>query len=74
MADDNSKTDSIRAERNENSLRYIAKVFNKLPFQITKVQYNAIVKQLREQDWSNNVEDESSIINKIISSNLENTD
>jgi hypothetical protein len=71
MADDKNKTAYIGIEREENSVKYIAKVFNESPCEITKAQYNAIVKSLREQDWSNNIEDEASIINKIISSNLE---
>jgi tRNA G46 methylase TrmB len=74
MAKDNNKTAYIGIEREENSLKYIAKVFNEPPCQITKAQYNAIVKALREQDWANNVEDEASVISKIISSNLETTD
>jgi tRNA G46 methylase TrmB len=74
MAKDNNKTAYIGIEREDNSLKYIAKVFNEPPCQITKAQYNAIVKSLREQDWANSVEDEASIISKIISSNLETTD
>ncbi len=74
MADDNNKKAYIGIEREENTLKYIAKVFNEPPCQITKAQYNAIVKALREQDWANNVEDEASVISKIISSNLETTD
>jgi hypothetical protein len=71
MAKDNSKTAYISTERDENSVKYIAKVFNKPPFQINKGQYNAIVKSLAAQDWSNILEDEASVISKIISSNLE---
>ncbi len=71
MAKDSSKTAYISTERDENSVKYIAKVFNKPPFEINKAQYNAIVKSLREQDWANNIEDEASVISKIISSNLE---
>ena len=67
MADDNNKTAYIRSEREENSVKYIAKVFNQPPCQITKSQYNAIVKALREQDWRNTDEDETSVISKIIS-------
>jgi hypothetical protein len=67
MADDNDKTAYIRSEREENSVKYIAKVFNQPPCQITKSQYNAIVKALREQDWRNTDEDETSVISKIIS-------
>jgi tRNA G46 methylase TrmB len=74
MAKDNNKTAYIGIEREDNTLKYIAKVFNEPPCQITKAQYNAIVKALREQDWANNVEDEASVISKIISSNLETTD
>ena len=71
MAEDTDKTAFIRSEREENSVKYIAKVFNQPPCQITKSQYNAIVKALREQDWRNNDEDEQSIISKIITRSLE---
>ncbi len=74
MADNSNKKAYIGIEREENSLKYIAKVFNEPPCQITKAQYNAIVKALREQDWANSVEDEESIISKIISSNLQSTE
>ncbi len=70
MADDNNKRAYIGIEREENSLKYIAKVFNEQPCQISKAQYNAIVKALREQDWANSAEDEATIISRIISSNL----
>ena len=70
MAEDTDKTAFIRSEREENSVKYIAKVFNQPPCQISKSQYNAIVKALREQDWRNNEEDEQSVISKIISRNL----
>jgi hypothetical protein len=73
MTDDKNKTAYIGIEREENSLKYIAKVFNEAPREITKAQYNAIVKSLREQDWSNNIEDEASIISNIINSHLEPT-
>jgi tRNA G46 methylase TrmB len=74
MANNNNKKAYIGIERDENSLKYIAKVFNKPPCQITRAQYNAIVKALREQDWANSVEDEESIISKIISNNLQSTE
>ncbi len=74
MADNRNKKAYIGIERDENSVKYIAKVFNKPPCQITRAQYNAIVKALREQDWANSVEDEESIISKIISSNLQSTE
>jgi len=67
MASEKDKTAYIRSEREENSVKYIAKVFNEPPCQITKSQYNAIVKALREQDWRNTDEDETSVISKIIS-------
>ncbi len=70
MADNSRKKAYIGIERDENSLKYIAKVLNEPPCQITKAQYNAIVKALREQDWANSVEEEESIISRIISSNL----
>ena len=71
MADNSNKKAYIGIEREENSLKYIAKVFDKPPCQITKAQYNAIVKALRAQDWANSVEDETSVISKVISSNLQ---
>ncbi len=74
MADKSNKKAYIGIERDENSLKYIAKVFDEPPCQITKAQYNAIVKALREQDWANSVEDEESIISKIISNNLKSTE
>ena len=58
-------------EREENSVKYIAKVAGEPPCQITKAQYNAIVKALKAQDWTNSVEDEETIINGIISRNLQ---
>ena len=74
MADNSNKTAYIGIEREENSLKYIAKVFNEPPCQITKTQYNAIVKALRDKDWGNNDEDEASVISKIISSNINTTE
>lgn len=71
MARNNQKQAYIGIEREENSLKYIAKVLGEPPCQITKAQYNAIVKALRAQDWANSVEDEESIINRIISNNLQ---
>jgi hypothetical protein len=71
MADKNKKKAYIGMEREENSVKYIAKVSGESPCQITKAQYNAIVKALKAQDWANSVEDEETIINKIISSNLQ---
>ena len=74
MADNSNKTAYIGIERDGNSVKYIAKVFSESPCEITKAQYNAIVKSLSVQDWANNVEDEASIISKIISRNLESTE
>lgn len=71
MGNDTSKTAYIGIEREDKSLKYIAKVFDQPPCQITKAQYNAIVKSLRDQNWANTDEDEASIISRIISSNLE---
>ena len=71
MVDNNKKKAYIGIEREENSLKYIAKVLNEPPCQITKAQYNAIVKALRAQDWANSVEDEETIISQIISSSLQ---
>jgi len=71
MADDNNKKAYIGMEREENSVKYIAKVLGEPPCQITKAQYNAIVKALRAQDWANSVEDETSVISKVISNNLQ---
>jgi hypothetical protein len=72
MADDNIAY--IRFEREDNSLKYIAKVFNEPPREITKAQYNAIVKALSNMDWARNDEDEASVISKIICDNLETTE
>lgn len=74
MTDKNRKKTYIGMEREENSVKYIAKVLGEPPCQITKAQYNAIVKALRAQDWANSVEDEETIISKIISSNLQPAD
>ena len=74
MADDNDNTAYIRFEREDNSLKYIAKVFNEPPRQITKAQYNAIVKALGTVNWAANDEDESSVISKVISANLESSE
>jgi transcriptional regulator CtsR len=71
MAEDKNKTAYIGIEREDNSVKYIAKVFNESPQQINKAQYNAIVKALRDENWATATEDEASIINKIISTNLE---
>ena len=70
MADDNKKKAYIGIEREENNVKYIAKVFNEVPRQITKSQYNAIVKALRDQDWRNTDEDETTVINQIITRSL----
>ncbi|HLM01702.1 MAG TPA: hypothetical protein VK400_11660 [Pyrinomonadaceae bacterium] len=71
MADDKDKTAYIGIERGEKSLKYIAKVFDEPPREITKQQYNAIVKALSAQDWkSGEAADESSLISKIISSQI----
>ncbi len=67
---ENDKTAYIRSQREENSVKYIAKVFNQPPTQITKAQYNQIVKALRDQDWRNNEEDETAVISRIISRSL----
>lgn len=74
MADDNDNTAYIRSVREENSFKYIAKVFNEPPRQITKAQYNAIVKSLSKVDWAINDETEASVISKIIALNLESTE
>jgi intein-encoded DNA endonuclease-like protein len=74
MADDNDNTAYIRFEREENTLKYIAKVFNEQPRQITKAQYNAIVKALGNVNWAANDEDESKVISKVISANLESSE
>ena len=71
MAHNNRKKVYIGMEREENSVKYIAKVIDEPPRAITKAQYNAIVKALRAQDWANTVEDEETVINGIISRNLQ---
>lgn len=67
MANKPKKTAYITTEREDNSVKYIAKVFNEPPCQITKAQYNAIVKALRDQDWRTTEEDEATVISQIIS-------
>ena len=74
MAEDNDNTAYIRFEREEKSLKYIAKVFNEPPRQITRAQYNAIVKSLSNVDWAANQEDESSVISKVIGNTLESSE
>lgn len=74
MSNESGKKAYIGIERDENSLKYIAKVFNEPPCQISKAQYNAIVKSLREQDWANSKEDEATVISKIISNTLNTTE
>jgi len=74
MAENTKKKCYIGIEREENSLKYIAKVTGEPPCQITKAQYNAIVKALRAHDWANSTEDEETIISQIISSNLQTPD
>jgi hypothetical protein len=71
MPKDHGKTAYISTERKQNSVKYIAKVFDKPQFEISKAHYNAIVKELGAQDWANTTEDEASVISRIISSNLE---
>jgi hypothetical protein len=71
MREENDNTAYIRFEREEGAVKYIAKVFNEPPRQITKAQYNAIVKSLNGMSWTNTDEDESSIINRIIVNSLE---
>jgi hypothetical protein len=74
MAEDKNRTAYIGIERAEKSVKYIAKVFNEAPREITKQQYNAIVKALSAQDWKNTDEDETSIINTVINSQLKLTE
>ena len=74
MAEDKDNTAYIRFEREEKSLKYIAKVFNEQPREITKAQYNAIVKSLSAINWANIDEDEASVISRIISARLESTE
>jgi hypothetical protein len=74
MNEDNDKTAYIRAERQEKSYKYIAKVFDEPPREINKTQYNAIVKLLRGVNWGQNIEDEQSVINQIIESQLKPAD
>lgn len=71
MVDDKNRTAYIGIERGEKSLKYIAKIFDEPPREITRQQYNAIVKALSAQDWGNNeAEDESSVISAIISNQI----
>ena len=70
MAEDKNRTAYIGIERGEKSVKYIAKVFNESPREITRQQYNSIVKALGAHDWNNNDEDESIIINSVITAQL----
>ncbi len=74
MSEDKNRTAYIGIERAEKTVKYIAKVFNESPCEITKQQYNAIVKALSAQDWKNAEEDELSIINRVINAQLKPTD
>lgn len=73
MAEDKNRTAYIGIERTEKSVKYIAKVFDEKPREITRQQYNAIVKALGAQDWRNNEMDESSVINSVIIAQLNST-
>ena len=70
MAEEKDKKAYIGMERGEKSVKYIAKVFGEPPFEITRQQYNAIVKALGAQDWRNATEDESTIVNTIITNQI----
>ena len=74
MAEDKDRTAYIGIERAEKSVKYIAKIFNEPPREINKQKYNAIVKALGAQDWKNTQEDETSIINAVITSQLRSAD
>lgn len=74
MADANDKTAYIKTERADGAVRYIAKVFHEPPCQITKAQYNQIVKSLKAQDWRVNEEDETLVISRIIANALKPTE
>ena len=74
MVIESKKSAYIGIERDEESLKYIAKIFSEPPRQITKSQYNAIVKALREQDWKISAEDEASVINRIIETILKSSE
>jgi len=70
MARDNNRKAYIGMEREEKSVKYIAKVFGEPPCEITRQQYNAIVKALSAQDWRQIDEDETTVINNIICKQL----
>ncbi len=70
MAEDTSEKAYIKTEREDNDVKYMAKVSGEPPRQISKKQYNAIVKALRAQDWATTVESEASVINQIIGDHL----
>jgi hypothetical protein len=54
---------------------YIAKTFNEPSREITKVQYNTVVKSLSSINWANiDDEEDASLISKIISTHLESTE
>lgn len=70
MTVDNDRKAYLGMERGEKSVKYIAKVFGKPPCEITRQQYNAIVKALSAQDWRHTEEDETTVINNIICKQL----
>lgn len=70
MAVDENKKAYITMERGEKSVKYIAKTFGEPPCEITRQQYNAIVKALGAQDWRHTEEDETTVINNIICKQL----
>ena len=74
MAEDKDRTAYIGIERAEKSVKYIAKIFNDPPCEINKQKYNAIVKALGKHDWKNSDEDETSVINSVITSQLRSTE
>jgi hypothetical protein len=70
MANEKDRKAYISMERVEKSVKYIAKMFDEPPREITRQQYNAIVKTLGAQDWRHTEEDELTVINNIISNQL----
>lgn len=70
MAAETDKKAYITMQRAEKSVKYIAKTFDEPPVEITRQQYNAIVKALSAQDWRHTEEDETTVINNIICKQL----
>lgn len=70
MAKERKSKAYIGSDRVENSITYVAKTIDEPEREITKNQYNVIVKSLKVIDWANAKEDETTIISRIITEAL----